>query len=108
MTNLTISLDEDIIRAARVRAIQEGTSMSAKVREFLAQYAQNTNAPVNEAQRKAGEAILAMARARQAVSNEPMQETSNAVTSGGSKWSRDEANDRYPTWPPARNQAPQP
>lgn len=60
MTNLTISLDESIIRSARVRAIQEGTSVSAKVREFLAQYAQNT-----DTQAKAGEAILAMARASQ-------------------------------------------
>ena len=39
MTNLTISLDEAIIRKARIRAIEEGTSVSAKVREFLAQYA---------------------------------------------------------------------
>lgn len=39
MTNLTISLDESIIRKARIRAIHEGTSVSAKVREFLAQYA---------------------------------------------------------------------
>ena len=40
MTNLTISLDENIIRQARIRAIGEGTSVSAKVREFLAKYAQ--------------------------------------------------------------------
>ena len=39
MTNLTISLDESIVRQARIRAIGEGTSVSAKVREFLAQYA---------------------------------------------------------------------
>ena len=39
MTNLTISLDENIVRLARIRAIGEGTSVSAKVREFLAQYA---------------------------------------------------------------------
>lgn len=39
MTNLTISLDESIVRKARIRAIEEGTSVSAKVREFLAQYA---------------------------------------------------------------------
>jgi plasmid stability protein len=39
MTNLTISLDEAIVRKARIRAIEEGTSVSAKVREFLAQYA---------------------------------------------------------------------
>ena len=44
MTNLTISLDENIVRQARIRAIGEGTSVSAKVREFLAQYA-NATAP---------------------------------------------------------------
>lgn len=43
MTNLTISLDEDIVRQARIRAIGEGTSVSAKVREFLAQYARADN-----------------------------------------------------------------
>ena len=42
MTNLTISLDENIVRQARIRAIGEGTSVSAKVREFLAQYANAT------------------------------------------------------------------
>lgn len=41
MTNLTISLDESVIRKARIRAIQEGTSVSAKVREFLSRYAGN-------------------------------------------------------------------
>ena len=39
MTNLTISLDDAIVRKARIRAIEEGTSVSAKVREFLAHYA---------------------------------------------------------------------
>ncbi len=42
MTNLTIALDEKIVRQARIRAIGEGTSVSAKVREFLAQYANAT------------------------------------------------------------------
>ena len=39
MSNLTISLDDTIIRKARIRAIEEGTSVSAKVREVLAHYA---------------------------------------------------------------------
>ncbi|MBK6868108.1 MAG: hypothetical protein IPG98_09365 [Burkholderiales bacterium] len=43
MTNLTVSLDEHIIRKARLRAIEEGTSVSAKVREFLARYAHGEN-----------------------------------------------------------------
>ena len=40
MTNLTIALDVSTIRKARIRAIQDGTSVSAKVREFLVLYAQ--------------------------------------------------------------------
>jgi plasmid stability protein len=38
MTNLTLSIDEGLIKQARIRAIEDGTSLSAKVREFLAQY----------------------------------------------------------------------
>lgn len=38
MANLTISLDENLVKQARIKAIQEGTSLSAKVREMLAQY----------------------------------------------------------------------
>jgi plasmid stability protein len=45
MTNLTISLDDAIVRKARIRAIEEGTSVSAKVREFLAQYAKVDSTP---------------------------------------------------------------
>ena len=39
MSNLTISVDDELIKLARVRAIQQGTSLSAKVREFLQDYA---------------------------------------------------------------------
>ncbi len=46
MTNLTIALDEAIVRMARIRAIQEGTSVSAKVRDFLAQYANAAAQPL--------------------------------------------------------------
>lgn len=38
MTNLTISLDENLVKLARIKAIQEGTSLSAKVREMLSIY----------------------------------------------------------------------
>lgn len=48
MANLTISLDENLVKQARIKAIQEGTSLSAKVREMLASYVRqdNTTAPV--------------------------------------------------------------
>ncbi len=38
MANLTLAVDADLIRRARVRAIQDGTSLSAQVRGFLQQY----------------------------------------------------------------------
>lgn len=39
MSNLTIVVDDALIKQARVRALQDGTSLSAKVREFLVSYA---------------------------------------------------------------------
>lgn len=36
MTNATCSIDQAVVRQARVLAIREVTSVSAKVREFLA------------------------------------------------------------------------
>ena len=38
MTNLTIALDENLVKQARIKAIQEGTSLSAKVRELWSLY----------------------------------------------------------------------
>ena len=38
MSNITISLDETLIKQARIKAIQEGTSLSAKMRELLSLY----------------------------------------------------------------------
>ena len=49
MSNLTLSIDDDLIKRARVRAIQQGTSLSAKVREFLQQY---VNAAPDDAQKQ--------------------------------------------------------
>jgi plasmid stability protein len=72
MTNLTIVLDEKTIRNARIRAINEGTSISAKVREFLAQYAQGD--PVQSV----GQGFLDQARAS----------TSNKHGNG---WTREDA-----------------
>ena len=42
MSNLTISIDDHLIKKARVRAIQQGTSLSAKIREYIAAYASGT------------------------------------------------------------------
>lgn len=39
MTNLTITTDEEILRRARIRALEQGTSVNAVVRDFLESYA---------------------------------------------------------------------
>ena len=79
MTNLTIALDDAIVKKARVRAIQEGTSVSAKVREFLASYAQGDNS-----QLAAALDFIEAAKRSQAGSE-------------GVRWSREDAYDRpYP------------
>jgi plasmid stability protein len=37
--NLTISIDDEVLRRARIRALQQGTSVNALLREFLESYA---------------------------------------------------------------------
>ena len=39
MTNLTLVIDEDVLRRARVRATEQGTSVNAAVRQFLDEFA---------------------------------------------------------------------
>jgi plasmid stability protein len=38
-TNLTITVEDDDLRRARIRALEQGTSVSAVLREFLRAYA---------------------------------------------------------------------
>jgi plasmid stability protein len=39
VSNLTLTLEEEVLRRARIRAIEQGTSVNAVVREFLTSYA---------------------------------------------------------------------
>jgi hypothetical protein len=39
MANLTLTIDTDTLRRARIRAVNEGTSVNAVVREHLERYA---------------------------------------------------------------------
>jgi hypothetical protein len=39
LTNLTITVDADVLRAARIRTLQDDTSVNALVRGFLEDYA---------------------------------------------------------------------
>jgi plasmid stability protein len=46
VSNLTLAIDDDLLRRARIRALEEGTSVNAVVREYLEVYA---HADVREA-----------------------------------------------------------
>lgn len=39
MTNLTISVDEELLKKARMRALEENTSVNAVLRNYLETYA---------------------------------------------------------------------
>jgi plasmid stability protein len=39
VANLTLSIDDELLKRARIRAIEEGTSVNAVVRAYLERYA---------------------------------------------------------------------
>lgn len=58
MSNLTISVDDQIIKRARVRAIQQGTSLSAKVREFLQHYVNESDGQLQKQREDAAARLM--------------------------------------------------
>ena len=45
MANLTLSIADDLLRTARIRALEQGTSVNAVVREYLTTFAGRRTAP---------------------------------------------------------------
>lgn len=77
MTNLTLAVDEDVLRRARIRALEQGTSVNALLREYLGAFAAG-----QERRERAIDELLDLA-----------SRTSSG--SGGERgWSRDELHDR--------------
>jgi plasmid stability protein len=76
MSNLTISIDDEALRRARLRAMQQGTSLNAVLREFLEAYA-----GVRPEQENALREIL-------------NQSKMAGSRSGGRRWTRDELHER--------------
>lgn len=72
MTNLTITVDDETLKRARVRALEEGASVNAVLREYLETYA-GTSREQTEAARR----ILASSRR-------------TASGSGGRGWTRED------------------
>jgi post-segregation antitoxin (ccd killing protein) len=57
MTNLTITVDEEALKRARIRALEEGASVNAVLREGLEEYA-----GMRWERREAGRKLLELAR----------------------------------------------
>jgi hypothetical protein len=76
MANLTITVDDDLLKRARLKAVAQGTSVNAVLRVYLEQFAGD-----DAARRAAVERILELAR-------------SSKASSGGRRWTRDELYDR--------------
>ena len=76
MANLTITVPEEILKSARQRALQQGTSVNALLREYLSRFAGTQSAQANAAQR-----VLELSR------------TSRAGR-GKAKWTRDDLHQR--------------
>ena len=49
MANLTLVIDDEVLRASRIRALREDTSVNAQVRDFLTAYAADEQSAVREA-----------------------------------------------------------
>jgi len=76
MSNLTISTDREVLKKARLRAIREGTSVNAVLRDFMESYA-----GVHGERSEATHDLLTLAKTTQS-------------RSGGRRWSRDEVYER--------------
>jgi hypothetical protein len=75
-TNLTLTVDDDLLRQARIRALEQGTSVNAVVREYLEHYAGSAG--------RAGMAAFLESTAKSRASSGP----------NGRSWSREGLYDR--------------
>ena len=74
--NLTIVVDDDTLKRARIRAIRENTSVNAVLRQYLEAYA-----GTDSHRTRARERLLALSE-------------SSTSRSGGAVWTRDDLHER--------------
>ncbi len=76
MANLTLAVDDQLLRRARLRALEQGTSVNALLRDYLEAFA-----GAREARRQAISELLNMSAHAES-------------RRGGQSWTRDELHDR--------------
>jgi Family of unknown function (DUF6364) len=90
MYNLTVSLDPVIVREARIRAIGEGTSVSAMVREFLQHYVRLGSAALKPKE----EAVAMQSPQERAIEGFLELAKTSTYNSGDTPWNREALYDR--------------
>jgi plasmid stability protein len=86
MSNLTIAMDDQLIKQARVRAIQEGTSLSAKVREFVQRYVNGSDTvQLQQRQTATAQLLAAMDAAMAQTGAQTGANTDRAAAASGSQ-----------------------
>lgn len=79
MANLTISVDEEVLKRARIRALEENSSVNAVLGRYLAEYAR----------------LHEVRRLREQAVNAVLELAAEADTgSGGHAWKRDDLHER--------------
>jgi hypothetical protein len=76
VANLTITIDDELLRLARIRALEQGTSVNALLRDYLAAYAGR-----DEEQERALADLLDLS-------------LHASSRSAGTRWTRDELHER--------------
>ncbi|HEY0879636.1 MAG TPA: hypothetical protein VGE10_14405 [Zeimonas sp.] len=76
MSNLTITVDEEVLRKARIRALEQGSSVNAVLRELLEAYA-----GVGDSQSAAVDELIALSK-------------KSRSRRGRSRWTREELHER--------------
>jgi len=77
MANLTVTVDDDLLRRARIRALEMGTSVNAVLRDYLATYAGES---------PAADAMQALVRSA--------KKAKSGSGKAGRTWTREEAHER--------------
>lgn len=102
MPNLTISLDDQLIKQARIRVAQQGTSLSAKVRELLQQYVNGTDDATKRLREEATANLMLAIESATLATQAPLppNEAAPAKTLREELYAEDfRANDRHATHP---------
>lgn len=79
MSNLTLVIDDDLLRAARIKALQQGTSVNEICREAIARFA----APASDHDDFMAQLIAISDRMSQTRSTEPMWPSREAMYEEG-------------------------